>query len=70
MPLAPTVRTKLATAGFRTAADLEGIGPADLARGSSAPARYNQNTWFTMLHPTAWLQYQLDPLLRNFQYNQ
>jgi hypothetical protein len=46
MPLAPTVRTKLATAGFRTAADLEGIGPADLARGSSAPAQCNQNTWF------------------------
>ena len=33
MPLAPTVRQKLVTAGFRTAADLEDVGPGDLARG-------------------------------------
>ena len=33
MPLAPTVRQKLVTAGFRTAADLEDVRPGDLARG-------------------------------------
>ena len=50
MPLAPTLRTKLVTAGFRTAADLEGVGPADLARGSTAPAQHvaTLNTCFTL----------------------
>lgn len=31
LPLCPTLRNKLLCAGFRTAADFEGVGPVDLA---------------------------------------
>ena len=50
MPLAPTLRTKLATAGFRTAADLEGIGPADLARGSTSHALQKKSSDNSVWH--------------------
>ena len=33
LPLAPTLRQTLLNAGFRTVADLTGVGPVDLARG-------------------------------------
>ena len=41
LPLNPSLRTKLQAAGFRTTAELEGIGPVDLAAGGrsrSGPA--------------------------------
>ena len=38
MPLPPAVREKLLRAGFRTVADLEGVGPVDLASGESIVA--------------------------------
>lgn len=34
LPLQPTLRNLLIAAGFRTTADLEGIGPLDLASGT------------------------------------
>ncbi len=41
LPLAPHIRSKLLAAGFRTLADLEGIGPVDLSRGGcGAASRY------------------------------
>ncbi len=33
LPLPPTLRQCLVTAGFRTTADLHGIGPVDLSAG-------------------------------------
>lgn len=35
LPLPPTLRQSLVTAGFRTTADLHGIGPVDLSAGRS-----------------------------------
>ena len=38
LPLAPSLRSKLLTAGFRTTRDLDGIGPVDLAKGMLCPS--------------------------------
>ena len=35
LPLPPTLRQSLVAAGFRTTADLHGIGPVDLSAGRS-----------------------------------
>lgn len=40
LPIPPAIREKLLTHGFRTVADLEGIGPVELSNGGDLSVLY------------------------------